>query len=64
MAPYKIGFTAELASVNAQTQKNQVEDRNKSLLKFCARIKKIIRKIGVHMIKKESMSTRRVRKSQ
>lgn len=54
---------AELASVNVTTQKNIVDEICGWPRKFLARMRKVMMKIGLHMIKKESTRTSKVRKS-
>ena len=58
-----MGLRAEFASVNVITQKNVVEETSRWPRKFLARMMKVMIKIGLHMIKKESTRTRSVRKS-
>jgi len=56
-------LTAELAKVNNTIQKKTDGKIFKSLLKFWTKIKRIIMIIGLHMIKKEIINTKRARNS-
>lgn len=55
-----MGLRAELARVKVTTQKNIVEETHRQRKKLLARMRKIMMKMGLHMIRKESTRTRRV----
>jgi hypothetical protein len=58
-----MGFRAELANVKATTQKKRDGQMTRSCLKFWIRMRRMVMIMGLHMMKKETMSRKRVRKS-
>lgn len=58
-----MGFRAELANVKAITQKKRDGQMTRPCLKFWIKMSRMVMMIGLHMMKKETMSRKRVRKS-
>lgn len=58
-----MGFRAELANVKATTQKKRDGQMTRSCLKFWIRMRRMVMMMGLHMMKKETMSRKRVRNS-
>lgn len=58
-----MGFRAELANVKATTQKNSDGEMTRSRLKFWIKMRRMVMMMGLHMMKKEIMSRKRVRNS-
>lgn len=58
-----MGFRAELAKVKATTQKKRVGQMTRSCLKFWIKMRRMMMMMGLHMVKNEAMSRKRVRKS-
>lgn len=60
---YRMGFRAELANVKVITQKKKDGQMTRSCLKFWIKRRRMVMMMGLHMMKKETMSRKRVRKS-
>lgn len=60
---YRMGFRAELANVKAITQKKRDGQMTRSCLKFWINSRRMVTMMGLHMMKKETMSRKSVRKS-
>ena len=58
-----MGFRAELANVKATTQKKRDGQMTRSCLKFWIKMRRMVMMMGLHIMKKEIMSRKRVRKS-
>lgn len=58
-----MGFRAELANVKATTQKKRDGQMTRSCWKFWIRMRRMVMMMGLHMMKKETMSRKRVRNS-
>lgn len=60
---YRMGFRAEFANVKVITQKKKDGQMTRSCLKFWIKRRRMVTMMGLHMMKKETMSRKRVRKS-